>query len=630
MILAAIRRRPTRDSAGVRAQSTPCFGHHDAARLPMPDDFDDPRFGPWHPGLSSQIPRDLLPLATLFRAEHVQRSLAEIDELADLTGFKREELTVFRPERLVLHEVLLRVTANISVPDGNRIEDLGINFRCIVQALLDGHVAPRMPALVAAYARTCDALRACVERELAALYAPAASTLPPRTHWWQRLSGTRSAAEPDPSAAAATQVARWDARARAGGDDVECAAARALARTVSALLVRHGALWGDRDVVARIATGLAANAQGSAAIGALIEPLVEDAAAREGWRLLPRQATPVVMNTKGPSAAGKSTLRLLQRQLAGRIGVDWAEFALISPDIWRKQLLDYASLGPAYKYAGAFTGEELSIVDAKLDRYMAGKAERGLMSHLLIDRFRFDSFAPDSDVAGSNLLTRFGQIVYLFFLVTPPHLLVERAWQRGRDVGRYKAVDDTLAHAVEAYSGMPELFFTWIRRTEKRVHFEFLDNTVPRGAAPRTAAFGWNRTLNVLDVACLIDIERYRKLAIDAQAPDALYPDPSVLGAARNSGFLERCVAEFREVSFVEQATGRVYLHVVDGVPQWTDRGTLERVCAAPDVRAGLVAAVPQAFTQAVPEREGTTLADDEAMHTVGQWWRTLRDVASA
>ena len=125
----------------------------------LPDAFDDPCAGPWRPGLQSQIPRELLPLATLFRAEHVQRPLPEIDELADLTGFKREELTVFRPERLALHEVLLRVTANVSVPDGNRIEDLGINFRLIVQALLDGYVAPQMPAIVAAYERTCAALR---------------------------------------------------------------------------------------------------------------------------------------------------------------------------------------------------------------------------------------------------------------------------------------------------------------------------------------------------------------------------------------------------------------------------------------------------------------------------------------
>ena len=35
---------------------------------------------------------------------------------------------------------------------------------------------------------------------------------------------------------------------------------------------------------------------------------------------------------------------------------------------------------------------------------------------------------------------------------------MERAWYRGEQFGRYKAVDDLLAHNVEAFTGMPELF----------------------------------------------------------------------------------------------------------------------------------------------------------------------------
>src|SRR6185295_1451755 len=111
------------------------------------------------------------------------------------------------------------------------------------------------------------------------------------------------------------------------------------------------------------------------------------AASAEGYVLLPWHDRPVVMNTKGASASGKSTLRPRQKKLAADIGLRWSEFALISPDIWRKQLLDYGSLGAAYKYGGAFTGDEVRIIDLKLDRYMARKAERGQMPHLLIDRF---------------------------------------------------------------------------------------------------------------------------------------------------------------------------------------------------------------------------------------------------
>ncbi|MEO8509320.1 MAG: hypothetical protein ABI593_16965 [Betaproteobacteria bacterium] len=586
-------------------------------------DYDDPRYGPWNPGIESQIPTELMHLATIFRPETARNTLADVQELHDLTGLPLPEISAFRPERLALHEVLVRVTANISVPDGNRIEDLGISFRQITRTLLERHVEPQMATIRSVYDATRGALGDVVERELERIFpVPGARTSTPAGRgWWQRaFGGGRGVPQPAVVSTAAL-VAEWEAAARAAGDPVERAAARALARTVSALLVKHGEVWGERSTIARVAVDLAANTLGSDVIGALIEPMIAAAAAQEGFPLLPRQDHPVVMNTKGPSAAGKSTMRLLQKDLAGRIGVDWSEFALISPDIWRKQLLDYASLGPAYKYAGAFTGEELYIVDQKLDRYMARKAQRGGMSHLLIDRFRFDSFAPDSDEAGSNLLTRFGQIVYMFFLITPPHLLVDRAWNRGRDVGRYKAVDDTLAHAVEAYSGMPELFFTWVRRSDKRVHFEFLDNTVARGEPPRTAAFGWNDRLNILDVRCLIDIERFRKIDVNAQSPDALYERGESFAAASNCTFLRRCVNEFREVQFVEQASGRVYLGVEAGKLVFSDAELLRQMLADEDTGAGLLSALPELAHRSTGQSPFPRRFDaSERVHTVGIW----------
>ena len=113
----------------------------------------DPAFGPWNPGIQSQIPADLLPLATIFRPEHVRTTLADAQELADLTGLPLTDIVAFRPERLALHEVLVRVTADISVPDGERIEDLGISFRAITRVLLERHIAPQMAAITAAYER---------------------------------------------------------------------------------------------------------------------------------------------------------------------------------------------------------------------------------------------------------------------------------------------------------------------------------------------------------------------------------------------------------------------------------------------------------------------------------------------
>jgi hypothetical protein len=261
---------------------------------------------------------------------------------------------------------------------------------------------------------------------------------------------------------------------------------------------------------------------------------------------------------------------------------------------------------------------------------MARKAARGEMPHLLIDRFRFDSFAPDSEEAGSNLLTRFGEILYLFFMITPPASLVERAWIRGLEVGRYKAVDDTLAHGVEAYSGMPELFFTWVERRDKRVHFEFLDNSVRLPARPRTVAFGWNEAMNVLDVGCLLDVERFQRVDIDATDPASLYPDAHLLEPPLNAGFLRQCIERFREVNFAEQASGRIYLRLRQGAPVWVDREALARARMDDDTRAALAHTLPAAFEGSLPAAtQPAFLADiagDEILSTLGEWGKVRDD----
>jgi hypothetical protein len=591
------------------------------------------RFDAWHPGLRSQIPGELQHLATIFRPEHTLTSLDEVSEFRDLTGLPPAELVAFRPRRLALHEVLIRVTANLSVPDGSRIEDLGINFRRMTQTLLDTCIEPRMAEI--------DALHETLRRQLSQRIA---ERLPAAI---DKVDAQATSETPVPSPEGEGPVAKrgflaWLLGRRARSDDVTAnhgdvrgsttantdalseVIDRVIARVLSALVVRHGRVWGSRDIVLAVATNLAANEVASEAIGSLIEPWMNEAATRAGYRLLSRQDAPVVMNTKGPSASGKSTLRPLQRRLAGDIGVDWREFALISPDIWRKQLIEYEALGACYKYGAMFTGDELHIIDLKLDRYMARKAARDDMPHLLIDRFRFDSFAPDSNEAGSNLLTRFGHIVYMFFMITPPASLVERAWKRGLDVGRYKAVDDTLAHSVEAYAGMPQLFFTWTGRKDKRVHFEFLDNTVVLGARPRTVAFGWNDTLNVLDVSCMLAIERYRQVNVDATSPSELYPHPECLDAARNTRFLVQCVAQFAVVNFADRDSGRVYLQLRNGATTAADADLLRHALLDADTGAGIRAIAPDIERRALPPISPTESLLDangaERAHTLGQW----------
>jgi hypothetical protein len=326
------------------------------------------------------------------------------------------------------------------------------------------------------------------------------------------------------------------------------------------------------------------------------------------------------MNVKGASASGKSTMRPLQRVLAKRLGLPWEEFALISPDIWRKFLLDYGSLGAAYKYAGTLTGHELEIIDQKLDRYMAKKADRGEMSHLLIDRFRFDSFVPVTEGKESTkLLTRFGSLVYMFFMITPPEMTVERAWKRGLKVGRYKAVEDLLAHNIEAYSGMPELFFTWALDPRRQVHYEFLDNSVAEGRPPRTVAFGWNGEMTILDVKSMLDIERFRKINIHAGGPEELYLDAQP-APERNVDFLKRCARLIPIINFADHGTGRIYARLEHGKWTWRDEPGFARMLADPDARAGLGAVAANLYDPAAAGIPQWTSLEAEKLHTLGAW----------
>ncbi|MGI9463811.1 MAG: hypothetical protein ACR2OM_07725, partial [Aestuariivirgaceae bacterium] len=462
---------------------------------------------------------------------------------------------------LVVHELLIRVTADISVPDGAKYEDLGINFRRIASAILDKYIAPHFDEIDAVHEQLRKDASGLIADELSHELLPDKVQMRPagekqKRSWLSRVMKPGGTPQPPGETAEERQarvLAGWRAKASSAATPLEAACLDALITVVTAVTGKRGRLVGDSDLIVRLAVTLVGNEHGSQVIGDAIEPWLLEASRAEGFRLLPQQAKPVVMNVKGASAAGKSTMRPLQRALAERIAIPWEDFALISPDIWRKFLLDYDALGEAYRYAGTMSGHELEIIDKKLDRYMANKAAAGKMSHLLIDRFRFDSFVPEPDrEEGSNLLTRFGDLVYIFFVITPPDATVERAWERGLKFGRYKAVDDLLDHNVEAFTGMPNLFFTWALRTEKRVHYEFLDNSVQKGRQPRTVAFGWNGEMNILDMKSMIDVDRFRKININADRPSDVY-SAGTAAPERNVDFLKDCVRLIPIINFADQ-----------------------------------------------------------------------------
>jgi len=584
-------------------------------------------YGPWNPGIESSLPSAFLPLATAFSAANVSSGLAEIKEISTFCGLAIEQLATFKPARLALHEVLIRVMADLSVPDGEKYEDLGVNFRRITATIMDKYVMPELPAIERAFDQlrrdATDVIDRAQSAERSDTNATKHEAPGARPRWWPFAVRQTKPARPAEQSAEDRDVARialWHNKARASKSAFERACHQALATTGEAIVAHRGRLAYDRALMTSIALRLVCNDYGSEMIGELIEPMFAAAVRREGFRPLPAQSHPIVMNVKGASASGKSTMRPLQRQLAARLGVNWADFALISPDIWRKYLLDYAALDAARRYAGTLTGAEVAIIDQKLDRYMTHKGRIGRLPHLLIDRFRFDSFAESSEGEGGRLLTRFGADVFMFFMITPPEATVERAWTRGEQFGRYKAVDDLLAHNVEAYSGIPGLFFMWALHKDKRVHFEFLDNSVAEGQRPRTVAFGLNERMNILDLDCVLDIDRYRDINVEARTPEAVYHKPFGRSAGQSWEFLKQCVRRMPQIVFADQQTGEIYAKIANGEFIAWNRRAYEVSVRSDDARAAFEAiAKPPQHDVAWPAGEQDRL-DPRQHHTLGQW----------
>ncbi|MFK5978109.1 MAG: hypothetical protein QM488_04410 [Rhizobiaceae bacterium] len=539
-----------------------------------------PVYDAWHPGLESEIPGELLPLVTLFRPENSHVSYGEAREIKQICGMDEAELILFRVERLVVHELLIRVTADFTIPDGPNYEDLGINLRAMVATIFDRYVKPEMAVVDAVFKSVCDNAKEYMDQQLSKRIFEHSHNKPSKkkdASFFGRLFGGSSSRKSTKVILELPEIEAiefWQGQLKTCDIPLEKACISALIKIVGSIVGHRGRIIADKDLIIRLATNVVCNSYGSEKIGEALAPMISKAIVAEKYRLLPMQEKPVVLNVKGASASGKSTIRPQQRLLAENFGVPWEDFALISPDYWRKHLLDYDSLGEDYKYAAMLTGQELEIIDKKLDRYMAHKASRGQMSHLLIDRFRFDSFSLDSD--GSKLLSRFGDKIFMFFMVTPPEETVERAWQRGIKTGRYKAVDDLLYHNVEAFTGMPELFFSWISTVDKRVHFEFLDNDVVEGEVPKTSAFGWNDKMTILDVKVMIDIERYRKVNVDARSPAQIF-GATDMKPVNNTDYIQRCADEVSEILFADQKSAYVYARVVEGTLDWCDPEYIEK-----------------------------------------------------
>ena len=555
------------------------------------DNNTECQFSAWNPGIESQIPDGYLQLETIYRPENVFTTREEVDELAGETGLGHEELVTFRPERLALHELIIRVTADIVVLEGEQEEDLGIHFRHIAKRIHDHYIQPQLQDIENSYQTLAKHILSSVNTELEkTLFTPVIASK--KSGFLERLNFFPAKKKPVAvQESTAEKEFRIIASFREQGlncaDAEQASVFRSLYRVLGSIANTRGFIGRDQTQLAAITARHATNYYGSQLIGERVASIIDTALDQENYARIADANKPVLISLKGASAAGKSSLRPMLQDMISNLGIKENGYGTISPDIWRRLLLDYDSLGEAYKYAGRLTSFEVNIIDSKLDSYIRKKAEQHRsIPHLIVDRFRFDSFSSEKI---SRILHKtyvaYIDTMYMYFVITPPEETVTRGWERGLARGRYKSVEDFLGHCVEAYSGMPKLLFKWMAYKKPRYVFEFFDNSVPKGVFPKTCARGTQAKLQIFEPLVFINIERYQKINIQARDPASVYADSPRFDIEHNLDFLKQCIARFPAVEFFDPLNNQCFLNVANGVFEITDAETFERIVSDDDLK---------------------------------------------
>jgi hypothetical protein len=557
------------------------------------------QFSAWSPGIESEIPPDYRELETIYNPANVFTQLDDVNQLAQETGLNPEELISFRPHRLVLHELIVRVTADIVVREGDAEEDLGINFRNIANLIFSQYIIPGLMQIEHRF----DTMRTRIEdmtaAELERALTPAAAPGKAKTSLWANLF--RKKPQP-PKAQALTRQERefelinnFKQRGLAAEDELSAAVYRSLYRILGAITTTRGFIGNDPVYLREICVRHACNYLGSREIGRKVGALVDRAIEAESYARIADADKPILFSLKGASAAGKSSLRPMLREMMQLLGIGEDGYGTISPDIWRRLLIDYEVLGDSFKYAGRFTSHEVNIIDTKLDHYIRAKADhRKSIPHLMVDRFRFDSFASEKITRVLHrTYVRYIDTMYMYFVVTPPEAPVERGWERGLVRGRFKAVEDFLGHCIEAYAGMPKLLFKWTSNKSPIYFFEFLDNSVPKGNYPELIARGTQGKMQIYQPRSLIDIERYQRINVLATCPEEVAAPAEQLQVANNLGFLRQCINRFPLIEFIDRSSNSCYLVIRRGSFEICDADLFERKLADDNLREVIAQLAP-------------------------------------
>jgi hypothetical protein len=562
--------------------------------------LDGAQYSAWNPGIESEIPEQFRLLETIYDLKNVSSRIDEINQMAKETGLSPEELVVFKPERLALHELIVRVTADIVVLEGDHEEDLGIHFRNITNQIMNSYLLPHMSEFSQLFEELYEKARIMVDEELSqSLFAAVADREKAKPSILRRLFAAPKKPARNTETIQERQlriISSFKDRGLKTDNAFESAVFRSLYRVLGSIVSNRGYLGKNKEMLVDLISAHICSRYGSRLIGKQVNKLVQQAVIDNGYSLIPEAQKPILISLKGSSAAGKSSLRPMLRQMMYELGIEKDGYGTISPDIWRRLLLDYDSLGIGYKYAGRLTSYEVIIIDAKLDHYIRAKAQyRKSTPHLVVDRFRFDSFASEKITRILHkTYASYVDTMYMYFVITPPEDTVVRGWERGQIRGRYKSVEDFLGHCIEAYAGMPKLLFKWLANARPKYIFEFLDNSGELGSFPTIIARGTQGHLDLFEPVAFINIERYQKINVMARSAETVYPEHEALAVGKNIGFLQQCIRKIESVRFLDLASGLVYATASSGKFQVTNADLFATKLLDPDLSAIFVKLAPE------------------------------------
>ena len=164
------------------------------------DAMQSAEFDAWNPGLTSAIPIALLPYVSLYRPENSSVIYAQAKEITEFCGLDPVELVSFKTERLIVHELLIRVSADLTVPDGPNYEDLGICMRDMVDRILTEYVRPNLALVQAVHDQIAVDAQSWIDRDLTPLFVPAPpqATRQEKGSFFSRIFGKSGKASPAP------------------------------------------------------------------------------------------------------------------------------------------------------------------------------------------------------------------------------------------------------------------------------------------------------------------------------------------------------------------------------------------------------------------------------------------------